>query len=211
MKLFKVQYIRSCSQCGDVLPQKCEQCKVHPDRKPRIIELFDWPQILQTGPCGCCIQIQCQRPGCSTKFWRYVRLHSKTGKATSRNVVCGKACAIALAGSAKAKKVEAPCAYCGAVKTLVPSILKVRRHIFCNPSHHYLWVRKMRFEAIEAARAALEAEDDAALLFCAVCRDVVECKRSGRLYQCSKGHSINTVIAERENALETLRMTSKEA
>ena len=73
MSTFKVQRIRSCVQCGDLLALKCKTCLKHPDRKPRVVELYDWPQVLKTAECGCCIQFQCQLPGCTKTRWTCVR------------------------------------------------------------------------------------------------------------------------------------------
>ncbi len=55
----KVQRVRWCSQCESLLPLKCTKCLSHPERTPKQVELFDLPEILETGPCGC-VRFACQ-------------------------------------------------------------------------------------------------------------------------------------------------------
>lgn len=174
MTTFHVQRIRSCSQCGDVLPQKCGGCLAHPDRKPRIIELYDWPPILATGPCGCLL-IQCQAPDCTNKRWRYPFLKNKEGKSVAKTFCCSPKCATTIANSAKAKKIKVNCAYCEKLKEVWPSVLKARRNIYCKPECHYLHMRKMAFEAKEGQKIIETQMNKAALLACeGSCKDITE-------------------------------------
>ena len=172
--IFKIQRVRSCLQCGELLSRKCTRCLIHPERKPKIIELYDWPKILETGPCGC-IKIACQLLGCKNTYWRYPRLHYKTAKSVARNLYCSKKCSANAANIAKGNRaVKAFCSFCGMAKMVIPAILKVRQHVFCHSEHHYLFVRKKKAEA-DYAKQVIKNVDNLALLSCeGNCRDVTE-------------------------------------
>ncbi len=214
MANFRIQRIRSCSQCGEILAQRCDKCLSHPERKPRIVELYDWPEILQTGHCGCLL-IQCQRPGCTNKKWRYAKLHNKEGKSESKNFCCSPKCAALVANMSKVAKIEVKCSYCNATKMVWPSILRLRREIFCRRDHHYLWVCQQNFNRRIAKRDKYEKEELLQLLHCPECRTEVEClpKRDTILcpdFICSKGHKFSVRKVQERYMYDGKLKTKKE-
>ena len=149
------QKIHFCSQCGDTLPLRCVKCIRHPERKPRVVELFDAPPILRTGPCGC-ILIQCQRQGC--KETRWCRLKAD-GTFELKNYYCSKYCGGQVTGEARKTRQILPCSYPGCTKKVekhVSSIVRTKR-IYCGQSHHYAHrtIMKLERKAAEKHRKAM--------------------------------------------------------
>ena len=173
--MIKIVRVRFCDQCGDPLAKKCKNCLKHPERKLKVVELYDFPTPLKVAECGCCILLQCQRPGCSNTFWRYIKLRGKEKKSRARNFVCGTTCAAAVANSCKAQKVAVSCSYCGKVKQIQPSVFKLRRHFFCSSEHHYLWQQKQSAEAIKQ-------DERRAMVECPHCKVIVECEETSKVY-----------------------------
>lgn len=179
---FKVQYIRSCKQCGTVLSMKCKACVKHPDRKPTIVEVYDWPPILATCPSGDCIQIACQKPGCTGKPWRS-RSHTRGGKMKSAHMYCTRQCNLSMiALSKRIARVKVPCGWCRAPVERTESQLKLLKSAYCRPDHYFLFLKKAVHEAKQALKA--ETSPDRALLHCVKCKDVTEHKAP------SKGNAI---------------------
>ncbi len=202
MSVFHVQRIRSCVQCGEILSQKCDKCQAHPNRKPQIIELFDFPPVLATAECKCCIKLRCQREGCQNTFWRYIRLHYSVAKARSRNFYCSSTCAAKASPATKSTSIDTPCAYCGKIVAKQPAILKLRRHVFCNPSHHYLFVKKSRFDADKGKKIIEREMEKQALLQCGNgCKDITLHEEVGYTHtkhKCMKcGFVRSTTLIER--------------
>lgn len=167
---FKVQRIRSCVQCGDVLGLKCKSCLKHPDRKPVVVEFFDWPEILKVAECGCCILIACQAPGCVNRMWRH-RKHERGGLTSSRSFICSPKCGGKLLHITRSKRQQVPCAYCSKLVTKKQFTLKSWVRSFCNNSCYFLFRAKAKHEAQQAAKAKDAAR---ALLWCEKCKDVTE-------------------------------------
>lgn len=159
---FKVQFIRSCVQCGDVLSLKCKSCVKHPKRKPRVIEYHDWPEILEAGPCGCCIKIACQSPGCSKAMWRYTG-HVKGGKSLTKRFFCSKPC---FHRGNTLERVQVSCSYCTKPTTRKISSSPTWRHSFCNLTCYILFRRKAEYELRVKRHAAKAGTDGHALLQC---------------------------------------------
>ena len=176
MSVFRVQRIRSCVQCGSVLGLKCGKCVKHPGRKLRVIELFDWPEILRTAQCGCCIEISCQLPGCKKTIWKYIRLRGKEKKSVARKLYCSNACAARAAGLSIKTRVRVPCAYCGKIVEKQQWALKLRNYVYCKQECHYLHVRQLAFDAKKDAREKENrGQGSLALLECwNGCKDITE-------------------------------------
>lgn len=201
MTTFKIQRIRSCTQCKSILPVKCEKCVSHPERKPTVVELYDWPEILETGPCWCCIRIRCQLSGCTNTPWKYVKLRSRTGKTTAKSLFCSHTCSAKAAGATRANSVKLPCSYCSKPVSKRPSILKLRRDVYCNHECHYLNVKKQTFELKQAKKLAekviLEADENKALLDCIKCKSVTEhIEESKNQYRCLECKAITNGLIE---------------
>lgn len=198
MTNFKVQKIRSCQQCGDLLALKCSKCIRCPDRTPRIVELYDWPTIIQTGPCGCLL-IACQAAGCKNTMWRRTSSKNKAGKNRCLHCFCSKTCSAKTLAAQRTTRVTVPCAYCQ--KAVVKSSYAAKTFVraFCNQTCYFLFRqreahnlseeacrlkergrsqarRRAQLEANAAARAAQKAEDNPTqqLVYCAQCRNVTE-------------------------------------
>jgi hypothetical protein len=168
---FKIQRIRSCTQCHELLPLKCEKCVCSPKREPRVVELFGWPEVLQVGPCGC-FQIACQAAGCVRKMWRYPGKNPK-GLSVSRNLYCSKQCTLREARAARTTAVMLPCRYCRKLCRRKQSDLARHANVFCHPEHYFLFRSKQKHQEKRAAAAAVEATDRG-LLECLKCKDITE-------------------------------------
>ena len=165
---FKVQYVRSCRQCHAVLPMKCKACSIHPERRPVVIEVFDWPKILATCPSGDCIQIQCQRPACGGTMWRN-RTHTRGGKMKSEKMYCSKRCNLLVQNSAKVTSVMVPCGWCDKPVKRKQSEIKSTRRVFCHQEHYFLSLRKSAHDAKEEVSTRTS-------LHCRKCVDVTDHK-----------------------------------
>lgn len=171
MTTFKIQKIRSCVQCGTILGHKCKSCVSHPDRKPKIIELYDWPKILETCPSGDCIKIQCQRDGCHGTMWRSLT-HTKGGKMRSESMYCSRRCNCLVLAREKDSRVEVPCGWCSSPVLRKRSQIKTFKAAYCRPDHYFLAIRKNKHEEKETEIAM---EENLALMECrGSCRDITE-------------------------------------
>lgn len=132
MDTLKIQKIRWCTSCQELLPLKCEKCVKCPDRKPKPVEVFGWPPILATRDCGC-IQIACQRPDCGKRFWRHVPARGKGGQAKHRQQYCSPACWLVVARQIRsAKTIMTPCSECKKPTYRKPCHLKTYKRVFCG-------------------------------------------------------------------------------
>lgn len=217
METLRFQKIRACVQCEEILSLKCERCLKHPDRKPRVIELYEWPPILRVGPCGCLL-IACQAPGCRNTKWRYPRLHSKEGKAVSQTFCCSPKCAAKVAASTLKTSIEVACACgCGKKFTKQPAVLKLRRHVYFSQEHHYKHVRRMNFET-KQKKLIIAEKDNLALLECwGGCREITEHTRRGEIskgnvrHECNVCHFIRNAHSSPINQSDTVTLGRKAA
>lgn len=174
MSVFKIQKIRSCTQCGVVLAQKCKGCVSHPDRKPTIVEYFSWPEILQVCPCKCSVMVRCQRDGCSQTMWRN-KTHNSNGLSRSASLYCSKRCNLITLNAAKDTRVEVPCGWCAKPVRRRAAQVKTFQAAYCRPDHYQMAMAKKRHEASEASRLAKDGSDGRSMLQCsgAKCRGAV--------------------------------------
>ncbi len=173
MSTFKVQRIRSCVQCGDMLSLKCKACTAHPNRKPRVIELYDWPEVLKTAECGCCIQIRCQATGCVKTRWCNTKWNTQ-GKQPSKRFFCSIPCSSRTISSDRCKKQTVPCAYCTKPVSKKSYEVKTWTKSFCNKTCYAIYRAKAKHDAKEAVRKALDGDGSEALLQCAgKCRGAI--------------------------------------
>lgn len=174
MSVFKVQRIRSCTQCGVVLGLKCKACVAHPERKPRVVEYHNWPPILKTCECSCAVLIRCQRTGCTGTMWRG-RTHNRNGLSRSAALFCTRRCNLIALNATKDTRVEVKCGWhaCGQKILRRAAQLQTFKNAYCRPDHYFLAMRKAAHDAREAARRDANATD-VGLLYCAKCRDVQE-------------------------------------
>lgn len=143
------QHLMFCVQCHELLPRKCHKCITHPDRKPRIVEVFGVPPILQTAPCRC-VLIACQREGCDKTMWRQLMA---SGELKLRNHFCSVTCRNRVIADAR-KKVNKPipCTFCNTIVLRSPSDTKNRLHTYCNPEcfhRHRVQVKANRRRQLE--------------------------------------------------------------
>lgn len=182
MSPFKIQRIRSCVQCGDVLGLKCMACVKHPNRKPKIVEVYDWPTILETCPSGDCLKISCQRPGCVGTMWRS-RSHTRGRKMKYETMYCSRECNIAALAKARDTRVTVPCGWhaCNAKVQRKASTLKTFKRAFCRPDHYFLTLRREAHDAREGKRLAEKGDDGRSLMECeGKCSDVTDHIQAGR-------------------------------
>lgn len=169
----KSQRVHWCVQCEEKLPARCVKCQKHPDRKPRIVEVFDAPKILKTNECGC-IGFRCQNPACSALLTKLVWRHPKAdGTLPLKNHFCSPACTSAVNTAAhKAARVKQPCSCgCGRIVDRPVSLMKMK-HAYFSQKCHYAHVKE---EVARRKKAAVEAACDledptTGLLECAVCK-----------------------------------------
>ena len=147
---FKVQKIRFCTQCREILPLKCVKCVHHPERRPTVQELFDWPPILQTRDCGC-VQFACQRPGCQKTLWRHVPTRGQGGKAKFAHQFCSLKCSAMVTNSAKNKQQKVPCVNCGTIITRHAFALRQRRFSACSHACRNIYQARLRHAEKERA------------------------------------------------------------
>jgi hypothetical protein len=160
---------------------KCDKCIVHPERKPRVLEYYDWPEILATSACGC-ILIACQLPGCSQKMWRRPG-HGRDGKPSSKGFYCCVDHSSKGTAAAKSKSVTVLCAYDGKPLLRKAYLVKQFKRAFCHHECRYLWLKRKESKRRDADLETLkrEAAEDAMrqMLTCSKCRDVTE-HRAGK-------------------------------
>ncbi len=170
MRIFRVQKIRSCQQCGDVLAQKCGKCLKHPDRAPKVVEYFEWPKILKTCECACSVLVNCQNPACNKPVWRFCK-NSKSGLSRSQNLFCSRACSCRAQNRARNFQTPVPCGWCKKLVARTRYDVKTFKAAYCCRAHYFLARKKREHEEKEIHKAQ---EETRALLFCKTCRDVTE-------------------------------------
>ena len=180
-----VQKIRECTGCGDVLSQKCDKCKKCPSRKPRVTEVYDWPPILETAACGCCVKVACQipdelRPGsCKKTSWK--RVLNSAG-ATSAHLFCSHPCANIATAAARKNRVTIKCAWCGTPKEIHAYRLARTKMLFCRKSCRFMHQRQ---EAANRKKANAKIDSGRMLLECrGRCRSITEHMKSRRGAYC---------------------------
>ena len=170
-----IQRVRWCSCCEKMLPKTCTECVKHPDRKPRMVEIFGAPHILATNECGC-VKIRCQRPGCLETMWRHPRADGTLGY---RNHFCCPQCVRLVTAAAKrAARVAYVCSCgCGRGGMRSTSNLRAKYYYFGQLCHykHRTTLRLEREEEARVAAVAAAAEDaQRALLQClGTCRGAI--------------------------------------
>lgn len=169
--LFKIQRVRSCVQCGDLLPLKCAKCVKHPARKPRIIELYEWPEILETAPCGC-FKIACMLPGCTKTMWRIRKF--KHGLAEQKHFFCEQRHAQRFHAQQKRNSVVVACEECKTRIERIPAKIKAR--MFCKPECWYIYQKRKQAEAKAGQQIIAKALDRHEMLTCRRCREITEHK-----------------------------------
>lgn len=178
--MLKLIRIRSCSQCKRPLPDKCSNCLKHPEAKPEVIELFDFPKPVKMHSCGEHADFKCQ--GCGTVFMRYLKQRAKEKMTPFKGLFCTSACAITFDNKNSKIAIKVPCAYCGVeidrtLRKLSHSKLQLA---FCDPEHWYL------YRVSESHKEKEKENPTEALLQCLNgCKDITEHSRlSIGLYKC---------------------------
>jgi hypothetical protein len=129
------QVVCFCIQCEEKLPDLCAKCLKHPDRKPRVVEIYDAPTILKTNECGC-VGFKCARKVCTNPklVWRHPKADGTLGY---KNHFCSPECVRAETAEAKkAKRVTMPCSCpCRRPITRPASMMKAKR-VYFSPKCH---------------------------------------------------------------------------
>jgi hypothetical protein len=158
--IIKVQRVRvPCVQCGGSLGTRCAACRENPERSERVVEYYDWPEILEVCPCKCSVRIRCQRPGCEKTMWRNCR-NTRRGLSRSASLFCSPQCNCAVQNAAKRTSVLVDCACgCGARVRRTQHWIKQGMRAYANPSHYFAERRRLALQDAEQKRAArLEKE-----------------------------------------------------
>lgn len=170
MKVSEFQEVLFCTQCEEKLPRRCTKCVKHPDRKPRVVELFGVPPVINTNSCGC-VLLLCQRDGCGKTMWRHPRADGTLGK---KNHFHDQECVRIVTSAARiAKRITADCSCgCGRSVTRPASNMRAKYAYFSQKCH-------FRHRTVLAAKNKKELEHknpsrDTGLLYCVKCRDVEE-------------------------------------
>lgn len=209
MSTFKVQRIRSCVQCGEMLSLKCKACVKHPERKARVLEFYDWPGILKTAECGCCIKIACQGAGCVQTVWRNSK-HNRGGKSISKAFYCSVTCSARSMAAARCTRQTVPCAYCTKPVVKKSYALKTWTQSFCNNSCYFLFRAKAKHDAAEVKK--VEPVDVGMLQCQGPCKDITEHdtpseKRPAKCRACGTERRHDTGAIGREETFALLYAT----
>ncbi len=129
----KLQRVCWCIQCETMLPRKCAKCVKHPDNKPRVVELYGVPAVLDTNECGC-VKIRCQRDGCTKTMWRHPKADGTLGhKNHFHDPECVR---IATAAARVSKRITVICSCgCGRTVTRPASNLRAKHSYFSQKCH----------------------------------------------------------------------------
>lgn len=194
MAIFKVQRIRSCVQCGDVLSLKCSSCAKHPHRTPRIVSYYDWPPIIKTCEAGDHILIRCQFTGCTAEpFWRLTN-KGRGGRNVYSRCFCSTSC---FNRASKTKGREVPCGHCR--KSVFKKLFSLTtwQASYCNNTCYFLARAKAKHGRMEAERLKRreceEAEELRSLLHCTRCNDVIEHETIGKRNESARCRTCATV------------------
>lgn len=143
----RVQRICWCVQCEERLPDRCEKCVKHPDRRPRVVEIYDAPPVLATNECGC-VKIRCQRDGCLSTMWRHPRADGTLGY---KNHFHEPACVrVVTAAARKAQRVTRNCS-CGCGKKITRPASNMRaKQTYFSQLHHFQHRVALKSEARRA-------------------------------------------------------------
>ena len=153
MPVFKIQKIRSCEQCGDLLAKKCARCVKHPERVPRVITYYQWPKILAVCPCTCSVLIQCQRPDCTKTRW-VNKTHSREGLSKSENLYCSRQCNLMRLAAEKTKELIEVACFCGCSLKVKRKPSALSPMTFARPDHYFAWLRRTQFNRKQVAEAS---------------------------------------------------------
>lgn len=187
----KVQRICWCVQCEELLPSKCEKCIKHPDRKPRIVEVYGAPPIIETNKCGC-VGFKCQRNACTNPdlVWRHPKADGTLG---FKNHFCSPACVRAVTSEAhRACRVEVPCdCGCGRICMRRKSELRSKGVYFSQLCHY-----RHRLEVMHEKRAKKVAIKT---LWCFKCiAEVDHSKLPNDRFECVRCRNRTTVAMSEE-------------
>ncbi len=140
----KVQRICWCLNCEEMLPKHCSKCIIHPDRKPRVVELYGVPPVISTNACGC-VLLRCQRDTCLKTMWRHPRADGTLGH---KNHFCSPECVRIITAAAKVdKRVTVVCSDgCGRLVTRPASNMRAK-HAYFSPLCHYRHRIQMKSDA----------------------------------------------------------------
>jgi hypothetical protein len=160
----RVQIVRMhwCTGCEKPLAPRCGGCKKHPNRKPRIVQLYGLPEVLKTAECGCCHLIRCQRPACFNTRWLHLTAKERTLLGL-KNFMCSRACTVQTTADAKRTSVEVVCARpgCGRVRRVAQSALKASKHyIYCSQKCHFAHRAAQNAARRRAEARARNGDDD---------------------------------------------------
>ncbi len=195
MSASKVQHIRFCKQCRELLPTKCEKCLVHPERRPRIVSIYDAPPILATGPCGC-VKLACQLEKCTRKRFMWRRLKADESLA-QHNHYCTAQCGRDDIAAARNTRVMVTCAYkpCSKQKERKACEVKNMRSMCCSPECGYL----QRKVETAKRRAAAVADKRGTFVWCEKCKDATDhadiSKTMARCTKCGVVKNMNERVA----------------
>lgn len=158
---FKVQLVRYCIQCEEVLPRRCTKCVKHPKRAPRVVELFGVPVVLAINECGC-VKIRCQLTGCFRTMWRHPLAD---GTLPRRNHFCSPTCVrIATAAAKRAARTSTICSMPGCARVITRPASNMRaKHVYCSQKCHFL---HRAFLKAKARRERAEGDDSVQAFAC---------------------------------------------
>lgn len=185
----KIQHVRFCRSCQELLPVKCTKCIAHPERKPRVVEIIGTPKILATAPCNC-VKLQCQRDKCAGTMWRQLKAD---GSLPTKNHFCSGFCQNMVTAAARKTKTTITCSFVLCRKPVEKhlSALKVIQRAFCSQKCHY-------FQRIREKMIKRRETDDIQVLSCEKCREVRDHKKvASGLYACTRCNYRRKDLVER--------------
>lgn len=175
-----VQRLAFCTQCRCLLPKRCARCVQHPGRKPRVIQLFAAPPILETASCGC-VKVRCAAQTCRGTGFKWLKL-TRERILPEKNLYCSKACALVTNGKLQRRGEPMSCV-CGKTFYRPPSALRPAS-AYCSPACRWAHHRAQKEERRQQEELAREGLDGQALYYCPVCRDVTAHRHEEKHLRC---------------------------
>ena len=139
----KIVRVLACPKCKDY--RVCPACQKNPKHQPQIVEVWELPRLIRHAECGnekkpCCALFSCSRIGCDKTFFRIIAVARQ-----KKRQFCSTRCRDLIHSAEYSKKIQVPCANCGAAVMRKPHQVKSAIQAFCKRICHVEWRIKQAF------------------------------------------------------------------